>query len=159
MRKYLWFLPILIILLCQSVFATPDPAITVYTSTSDIIVSTPYIGTGLWYMITAIGLIFLILSNVCGRDQNPVLWAIIAPFFLGPSAYFTIMMRQSVVISMFNSTTEAHVNVVNVVTHPEWLTIVMGIVFIFSLFNVWYHLTAKPVEKTDRSEFMGGNQI
>lgn len=128
-------------------------------NTTDLVVNTPYIDFSIWVLITLIGLGFLILSRidnnrVDGRPQNSVLWSLIAPFFLFPSAYFSLMLRQSQLV-VTNTSETISVQSVNIITHPEWLAVVMFIIAIFSVINFFYYLTYKPIEKPTRQDLYG----
>ena len=139
---------------------------TIYQSSSDSILSTPFVDFNLWILITLLGLGFLILSNITKPDQNPALWAIISPLFLFPSAYFSLMLRQSFVVSTLvdegtgvGAIDEIHVHISNLMTHPEWLCVIMSIITILSFVNIWFIITKKPIEKTKKEEFVGGGGI
>ena len=123
-------------------------------NTTDLVINTPYLDFNLWILITLIGLGFLVFSRWEKNPQNAVLWSLIAPFFLFPSAYFSLMLRQTKLI--VDSTTEGvSAQSVNIITHPEWLAVVMFIIAIFSVINFFYYLTYKPIEKPTRQDIYG----
>ncbi len=151
----------LVSLSCISVVSAgiPDTGLQSYISTSDLVLSTPYLDFNLWVLITLLGLGFLVLSNLCNENQAPKLWAIIAPWFIGPSAYFTLFLRKTSVTTYFNNTAELHVNSVNIITHPEWLCVVMSFVLVISFVNIWMHLAKKPMEKSKKEEVVGKGEF
>lgn len=143
--------------LISTVFAESiiDTNMTSLNSVNDIVVNTPYLDTNLWILITLLGLGFLILSNIAGKDQAATLWAIIAPLFLLPSAYFCTMMSTASTAVNYYGINQTFVQRINIITHPEWLALVMGVIFIISLVNIWMVATKNPIEKTKKEEFMG----
>lgn len=148
----------ILLLCCTPVFAEMDTGVTVYGNTTDIVVTSPYVNENLWFIITILGLIFLVLSNIVAKDQNPVLWAIISPILLFWSLWTSSGISSTYLISNFG-TTEAHVNAVNIVAPQTGLTIIMGIIFILAAVNLWYCATNKPMEKTPQAEFTGNRGI
>lgn len=139
--------------------SNPDTGLQSYISTTDLVMSTPFIDFSLWVFITLLGVGFLILSNICKEEQAPKLWAILSPLFFGPSTYFTLFLRKTVVTTYFNSSSELHVNAVNVITHPEWLCVLMAIITVISCVNLWMALSKKPIEKTRKEEFLGDQRL
>jgi hypothetical protein len=49
-----------------------------------------------------------------------------------------------------------HVAIQQTVYHPEWLALVLGIMFLFSILNIFYILTRKAVVKPTRKELDTG---
>jgi hypothetical protein len=157
--KRLLILTLLVIMLVYPAMAgVPDTGMKTYISTSDLVVNTPYLDFGLWVLITLLGLFFLVLSNFAKPEQAPKLWAIIAPLFIGPSAYFTLFLRKTS-IATYTSTTDIHINAVNVITHPEWLCVVMSIVLVISFVNLWVQLSKQPMEKSKKEEVVGKGEF
>jgi len=128
------------------------------TTMQTTIVDSPYLDINIWMLITLLGLGFMILSNFAKPEQNSALWAIIAPFFLGASAYFTLQLQYMAFVPVADSSNQVHIFGEIVVFHPIWFALVMGIVFIFSCINLFYILTKKPIEKPGREEIYGGKQ-
>lgn len=153
---------ILIVVVASLIFPAmagiPDTGMTTHISTSDIVISTPYLEFNLWVFITLLGLFFLILSNFTKPDQAPKLWAIIAPLFIGPSAYFALMLRKTTVVT-YTSATDIHASAVNVITHPEWLCVVMSIILVISFVNIWMQLSKQPMEKSKKEEVVGNGEF
>jgi hypothetical protein len=157
--KRLLIITLLVIMLVFPAMASmPDTGMTSHISTSDIVVNTPYLDFGLWVLITLLGLFFLVLSNFAKPEQAPKLWAIVAPLFLGPSAYFTLLLRETS-IATYTNTTEMHINAVNVITHPEWLCVAMSIILVISFVNIWMQLSKQPMEKSKKEEVVGKGEF
>jgi len=153
--KRLLLLITIVVMIMQPVVASiPDTAMASYITTSDVVINTPYLDFSTWIFITLLGFFFLILSNFAQPDQAPKLWAIIAPLFIGPSAYFALMLRR-VTVGMHMTSTEMHINAVNTIMHPEWLCFILSVILVLSLINLWMQLSNKPMEKTKKEEVLG----
>ena len=131
---------------------------TVTLATSDMVVNTPYLDFRLWILITAIGLLLLVYSNYEKEPVISVVWALMAPLFIAPSAYFSLLLRQTV-LAVDTASGDVSVTAINVITHPEWLCFIMSVILILAIVNFFYHLTKKPVEKTSRKEVLGDQRI
>jgi hypothetical protein len=116
------------------------------------IVSTPYIDISIWYFITIMGLLLMFVSNITSKEQNAPLWALLAIFFTFPSAYFANMLSRTTIAQSTASDGTVSVAIQQTVFHPEWLNVILGIVFVLSFINVWYIWTKKPIEKPTRQE-------
>jgi hypothetical protein len=88
------------------------------------VVSTPYLDTTIWILVTLLGLGFLILSNLAKPDQNPALWAIIAPFFIGPASYFSLQVGSTAFVPYLDDSMVMHVSIEEVAFHIEWMAVV-----------------------------------
>jgi len=153
--KRLLLLITLVLLIIQPAIASiPDSGMSSYITTSDVVINTPYLDFNTWVFITLLGFFFLILSNFAKPDQAPKLWAIIAPLFIGPSAYFVLMLRR-VTVGMHMTSTEMHINAVNTIMHPEWLCFVMSVILVIALINAWVQLSKQPIEKTKKEDILG----
>jgi len=150
MKKPLFLIPLL--LLIQSVSAVPTNA-----TISTTIIDTQYLDLEIWMLIVLLGFGFLILSNVRAEwNSNAPLWALISPFFLFPAAYFTLQIQTMSYIASMDSSGVIHMVIQQTVYHPEWLAIVLGIMFILSVINLFYILTRKAVVKPTRKELDTG---
>jgi len=150
MKKSLFLLPLL--LLVQPAYAALNT-----TSISTTIIDTQYLDLEIWMLIVLLGFGFLILSNVrADWNSNAPLWAIIAPFFLFPAAYFTLQIQTMSYVATVDAQGVVRVAIQQTVYHPEWLAIVLGIMFILSVINLFYILTRKAVVKPTRKELDTG---
>jgi hypothetical protein len=129
------------------------PPVMAVDSVNTSIVNTPYIDINIWYFITIMGLLLMFISNITTKEQNAPLWALLAIFFTFPSAYFANMLSRTTIAQSTASDGSVSVAIQQTVFHPEWLNVILGIVFVFSFINVWYILTKKPIEKPTRQEF------
>ena len=136
-----------------------DVNTTVYSSVADLIVNTPYLDVEVWKLITLLGLGFLILSNLTTKEQNNVLWALIAPFFLFPSAWFALQLNSPRFTAYVVDNSTVRLQTTNIIFHPEWLAFVMGVIWVLSLINLWMIFIKKPMERTTKQEFMGREGI
>jgi hypothetical protein len=150
MKKLVFFL--LLLFLIQPVLADVGN-----TSITTTIIDTQYLDLEIWTLIVLLGLGFLILSNVRAEwNTNAALWAIIAPFFLFPSAYFSLQIQTMSYVATVDSLGQVRVAIQQTVYHPEWLAIVLAIIFIFSIINIFYILTRNAVVKPTRRELDTG---
>lgn len=148
MKQKLILLVALVLALIQPVFAGIDN-----TTITTTIIDTQYLDLTIWILIVLLGFGFLILSNIRAEwNKNAALWAIISPFFLFPSAYFALQIQTMSYVPTVDGAGEVHVAIQQTVYHPEWLALVIAIMFIFSVINIFYILTRKPVEKPTRKE-------
>lgn len=138
--------------LVQPVFAGIDN-----TTISTTIINTQYLDLTIWILIVLLGFGFLILSNIRAEwNANAALWAIISPFFLFPSAYFALQIQTMSYVPTVDSGGAVHVAIQQTVYHPEWLALVLAIMFLFSIINIFYILTRKAVVKPSRRELDTG---
>lgn len=152
MKQKLILLVALLASLVQPVFAGIDN-----TTISTTIINTQYLDLTIWILIVLLGFGFLILSNIHAEwNANAALWAIIAPFFLFPAAYFTLQIQTMSYVPTVDGAGEVHVAIQQTVYHPEWLALVLGIMFLFSIINIFYILTRKAVVKPTRKELDTG---
>jgi len=148
MKQKLILLGLLVLALVQPVFAGIDN-----TTISTTIINTQYLDLTIWILIVLLGFGFLILSNIrVDWNANAALWAIIAPFFLFPAAYFALQIQTMSYVPTVDGAGAVHVAIQQTVYHPEWLAIVLGIMFILSVINLFYILTRKAVVKPTRKE-------
>ena len=152
MKSKLILLAALVLALVQPVFAGIDN-----TTISTTIINTQYLDLTIWILIVLLGFGFLILSNIQTEwNKNAALWAIIAPFFLFPAAYFSLQIQTMSYVPTVDSDGVIHVAIQQTVYHPEWLALVLGIMFILSVINIFYILTRKAVVKPSRKELDTG---
>ena len=117
------------------------------------IVSSPYIDINIFFFIVILALLFLFISNVTTPEQNAPLWALIALFFAFPAAYFANMISRTTIAQTTASDGTLSVAIQQTVFHPEWLSYLLGLIFIISLVNVFYIWTKKPIEKPKSEDF------
>ena len=146
MRKSIFILCLLCLLLLASPILAAD---TVSTS----VVDSPYIDINIWYFITFMGLLLMFISNITTKEQNAPLWALIAIFFTFPSAYFANMLSRTTIAQSVASDGSVSVAIQQTVFHPEWLSYLLGIIFVLSFLNIWYIWTRNPIEKPTRKEY------
>jgi hypothetical protein len=152
MKSKLIIFGALLAALVQPVFAGIDN-----TTISTTIINTQYLDLTIWILIVLLGFGFLILSNIRAEwNANAALWAIIAPFFLFPSAYFALQIQTMSYVPTVDSGGAVHVAIQQTVYHPEWLALVLAIMFIFSVINVFVIVTRKAVIKPTRKELDTG---
>jgi len=163
--KKRYSLPILLILVCLiapfcSAQSQADTNLNVYYGTTDVVISSPFLDLNLFILLFLLGLGFAVLSNVCRKDQGSVLWGIFAIIFENPMAYFALQLKTFSAPYLFNGTAELHVNIVNVVEHPEWLCVLLVIIGVLLWVNLYYVMTKeKSIEKTNKAEFLGDGNI
>ena len=152
MKQKLILLAALVASLVQPVFAGIDN-----TTISTTIINTQYLDLQIWLLIVLLGFGFLILSNIRTEwNANAALWAIIAPFFLFPAAYFSLQIQTMSYVPTVDAAGAVHVAIQQTVYHPEWLALVLAIMFLFSIINIFYILTRKAVVKPSRRELDTG---
>jgi hypothetical protein len=154
MKQKLILLIALVAALVQPVFAGIDN-----TTISTTIINTQYLDLTIWILIVLLGFGFLILSNIRAQwnsQSSQALWALIAPFFLFPAAYFTLQIQTMSYVPTLDAEGAVHVAIQQTVYHPEWLALVLGIMFLFSIINFFYIITRKAVVKPSRSELTTG---
>jgi hypothetical protein len=123
------------------------------TSISTSVIETSYLSLDIWIWLVLFGFGFMILSNMTTPEQNNVLWALIAPFFMFPAAYFASMLQEVTKVSNFNTTSNMTDFSISIsVYHIDWLAYLLGLMFIFSFINVLYIATKKPIEKPTQNE-------
>lgn len=128
------------------------------TTITTTIINTQYLDLTIWILIVLLGFGFLILSNIrASWNANAALWALISPFFLFPAAYFSLQIQTMSYVPTLDASGAIHVAIQQTVYHPEWLALVLAIMFILSVINLFYILTRKAVEKPSRKELDVGS--
>lgn len=153
MKSKLILFGVMLAALVQPVFAGIDN-----TTISTTIIDTQYLDLTIWILIVLLGFGFLILSNIRTEwNANAAsLWAVISPFFMFPAAYFALQIQTMSYVPTVDSDGAVHVAIQQTVYHPEWLALVLAIMFIFSIINFFYILTRKAVVKPTRRELDTG---
>lgn len=121
------------------------------------VISTVYLDFNIWIFITLLGFGFLILSNIVDvKRHNAALWALIAPFFMWPAAYFAGMIQTMSYVPTVDQYGMIHIVIQQTVFNIPWLQIVLGIMALFTTINFFYIITKKDspasVEKPTRRE-------
>ena len=137
----------LIALLLAPVSALEENA-TIYTGETTIVTDSNYLDINIWYFLTSIGAILIVLSNRVKSEPENALYAWSAIPFLLISARYALMLQTTDTYSVFDtSTSQIHIQIVKTVQHPEWVAILMGIVFLIAIVNAFYISTKKTVER------------
>jgi len=153
MKQKLILLVVMLAALVQPVFAGIEN-----TTITTTIINTQYLDLTIWILIVLLGFGFLILSNIhASWNANAALWALISPFFLFPAAYFSLQIQTMSYVPTLDADGAIHVAIQQTVYHPEWLALVLAIMFILSVINLFYILTRKAVEKPSRKELDTGS--
>jgi bacteriorhodopsin len=119
---------------------------TVYTGVTTTVVDSEYLDINIWYFITALGIGLMILSNRVKSEPENALYAWMAIPFMLISARYSIMLQSTDIHSIIDAV-GIHVQVVKVIQHPEWVGVLMGIIFLLSFINALYISTKKPIER------------
>jgi hypothetical protein len=125
---------------------------TVFIGNSSSVVDSPNLDIGIWYFISAIGIILIVLSNRVKSQPENAFYAWLAIPFTLLSAYSSLRLQTTTVLIAHSTNVTAdgiHIQIVNSVSHPEWITILMAIVFLCAFINAIYITTKSPLERTD----------